>query len=350
MATIQDVARLAQVSIATVSRVLNGTAHVEPETSARVLAAAEALHYQASRAARTMRGISSQIIGLLITDIQNPFFTALVRGVEDIAQRHQYSLILCNSDENRRKERQYMEIFCAERVAGTIVVPACEDPRAFRVLRDHHIPVVAIDRRVKDDEIDVVLVDHVRGAREATAHLITNGYHRIGIISGPTTTTSGRERLEGYRQALQEAGLVYDPALVRSGSFKEQSGLVLTRELLAREPSIDALFCANNLMTVGALTALQERQLRTPEDIALVGFDEIPWMAQNKITTVTQAAYDVGSTAALRLFQRIQRPKNAPLTRQEIVLAPTLQARRSSQPHLVAGMGCTRTSVGVSAL
>jgi Transcriptional regulators len=333
MANIQDVARLARVSIATVSRVLNGTAYVEAEVAARVRAAAEELQYQPSRAARTLRGKHSKVIGLLITDIQNPFFTSLVRGVEDIAHRNGYSLILCNSDEDANKERQYIEVLCAERVAGAIAVPTRENQRTFKPFQEHHIPVVAVDRRVKDDKVDVVLVDNVRGAHEATAHLIANGYRRIGMISGPTTTTSGRERLEGYRLAFQEAGLVYDPALVRSGSFKEESGRELAYELLDLKVPIDALFCANNLMTLGALNAINEHNLRIPNDIALVGFDEVPWATLGSITTVTQPAYDIGSTAALRLFQRLQQKQTATITRQEIVLAPTFNIRNSSRPH-----------------
>lgn len=333
MANIQDVAKRAGVSISTVSRALNGRAHVNEDVIARVRLAAQELQYQPSRAARALRANQATIIGLLITDIQNPFFTTLVRGVEDVAQRNGYSLILCNSDEDPQKERQYIEVLCAERVAGAIVVPTREQSRTLTLFREHHIPIVTIDRRVKDDEIDAVLVDNVRGAREATTHLLMNGYRRIGIIAGPVTATTGRERLEGYRQALREAGMELDPLLERIGSFKEKSGQQLTHELLDLENPIDALFVANNLMTLGALTALNERQLRIPDDIAVVGFDEMPWAALSTIslTTVTQPVYEIGSTAALRLFQRLQHPTT--FTRQEIVLAPALHIRNSSRPR-----------------
>lgn len=333
MANIQDVAKLAGVSIATVSRVLNGRDHVHKDVANRVRMAAQELQYQPSRAARALRAKQATIIGLLITDIQNPFFTALVRGVEDVAQRNGYSLILCNSDEDPQKERRYIEVLCAERVAGAIVVPAREQQHALKLFRDHHIPLVTVDRRSKDEESDAVLVDNVRGAREATAHLLANGYRRIGIISGPATTTTGRERLEGYRQALHEAGIEHDPSLERIGSFKEESGRQLTYELLDVVKPIDALFISNNLMTLGALAALNECKLRIPDDIAVVSFDEMPWASLNMVslTTVTQPVYEIGSTAALRLFQRLQNPKA--FTRQEIVLAPTLQIRNSTRPH-----------------
>lgn len=333
IANIQDVAKRAGVSIATVSRVLNGRDHVNEDVIARVRAAAQELQYQPSRAARALRANQATILGLLITDIQNPFFTALVRGVEDVAQRNGYSLILCNSDEDPQKERRYIEVLCAERVAGVIIAPTREQQHSFKLFSKHNIPVVAVDRRIKDSETDVVLVDNVRGAREATAHLIANGYRRIGIISGPISTTTGRERLEGYRLALQEADIEPDPALERIGSFKEESGRQRTYELLDLVKPIDALFVANNLMTLGALAALHECKLCIPDDIALVGFDEMPWASLQTIslTTVTQPVYEIGSTAALRLFQRLQNP--AAFTRQEIVLAPTLRIRNSSRPQ-----------------
>ena len=182
MANIQDVARRAGVSIATVSRVQNGTAHVNPEIMARVRAAIDELNYQPSRAARSLRANHSRTIGLLITDIQNPFFTSLIRGAEDVAQQNGYSLILCNSGENSHKEQQYIEVLCAERVAGVLVVPTREQPGPLQLFRKHAIPVVVVDRRIKDDDTDAVLVDNKRGVRDAILHLYENGYRRIGMM------------------------------------------------------------------------------------------------------------------------------------------------------------------------
>jgi LacI family transcriptional regulator len=333
MATIQDVAKLAQVSIATVSRVLNGTAYVNADIAARVREAAKQLDYQPSRAARALRGNRSRIIGLLISDIQNPFFTTLIRGIEDVVQRSGYSVILCNSDEDPHKERQSIEVLCAEHVAGAIVVPTTEHQRGLRLFQEHDIPVISVDRRVKDRITDAVLVDNVLGAYQAVTHLITNGYRRIGIITGPVNTTTGRERIEGYRKALHEAGIATDPLIERIGSFREESGRYLTEELLSLANPVDALFTANNLMTMGAIEAIHARSLRIPDDIAIVGFDEMPWAALSAIslTTVTQPVYEIGTTAALRLFQRIESPSM--FTKQEIVLSPTLRIRGSSRPR-----------------
>lgn len=332
MATIKDVAQHAGVSIATVSRVLNGAAGVEPRRAERVRAAIAALQYQPSRAARNLRVNRSQIIGLLISDIQNPFFTALVRGVEDVAQVNGYSVILCNSDEDTRKERQYADVLCAEGVAGVIVAPTRARHRSLQIFHDRGIPVVAIDRRVDDRRVDLVVVDNVRGACEAVAHLIANGHRRIGAIVGPATLSTATERLAGYREALRGAGLPHDPVLERSGSFKEESGLMLAEQLLDLVPPIDALFTANNLTTLGALAALQRRGLRVPEDIGLVAFDAMPWamLAGISLTTVDQPVYELGSTAASRLLDRVRAGKA--VARQEIMLATTLHVRRSSAP------------------
>ena len=332
MATINDVAKRAQVSISTVSRVLNGTAFVNSEVKKRVEDAMQELAYQPSPAARSLRVNRSRIIGLLISDIQNPFFMSLIQGVEDEAQRNGYSLLLCNSNEDPNKEQQYLNVLCAERVAGAIIVPTRERLDAeIASFHARNIPLVAVDRRIKHSSVDAVLVDNILGAREAVAHLIGNGYRRIGVITGPKTVTTGQERLEGYRQALQEAAIPYDPLLTRSGTFRKESGQHFAQELLAIEPAIDALFVGNNLMAMGALDAIHARNLRVPEDIAFVGYDELPWVAPGfgSLTTVAQPVYELGSAAALRLFQRLQ--KTAPHSRQEVILTPTLTIRNSSR-------------------
>ncbi len=335
MANIQDVARHAGVSISTVSRVLNGNARVNNDLKKRVDVSVEALSYQPNPAARSLRTNRSRIIGLLISDIQNPFFMGLIRGVEDQALQHEYSLILCNSNESPQREQQYLNILWAERVAGAIIVPTREhlEAESLRRFRERGIPIVAVDRAVKDKSIDSVLVDNVRGAREAVTHLIANGYRRIGVITGPTTITTGRERLEGYTQALSAAGIARDPALEYNGTFKAESGQAFAEKLLDLTPGVEAIFAGNNLMTLGVLKAIQARNLRVPEDIAVVGYDEIAWaeLGSVALTTVIQPVYELGTTAALRLFQRLQDPTVQ--SRQEITLAPSLRIRGSSLPH-----------------
>ena len=336
MANIQEVAKRAGVSISTVSRVVNGNVRVNPEIARRVEQAIADLHYQPSNAARTLQKNRSQIIGLLLSDIENPFFTTLIKGVEDVAQRNGYSVILCNSDENPARERQYVSVLCAERVSGAIVMPTSENPHIVKLFLENHIPVVTVDRRIAGRQVDAILSDNILGAHEAVSHLIANGYRRIALITGPATSTTGCERLEGYRQALRDANIPLDSSLERFGDFKEGSGHTLAHELLALQPAIDALFVANNPMMLGTLKAIYERQLRVPDDIALVGFDELPWVTLGSIslTTVTQSVYELGNTAALRLFQHLQSPTE--MTQQEIIIAPTLHVRSSSLPRASA--------------
>lgn len=333
-ATIQDVADRAGVSTATVSRVLNGAATVDVALAERVRAACAALQYQPNRAARALAGRRSAIIGVLVTDIQNPFFMELVRGVEDMTQRHGYLLVLCNSSEDPQRERQYIDVLCAEPVAGAIVVPTSDRRPVLQMFRERSIPVVTVDRRVRDRSVDAVVIDNVSAAREAAAHLISNGYRHIGLITGPNGTTTARERLEGYRLALRDAGIPRDPRLVQQGPFSEDSGRRLMDGLLDMDIPIEALVTGNNRLTKGALETLHARGLRVPDDVALVGFDEMPWTGPGTIslTTVTQPAYDLGSVAASRLIQRLQHA--GPLPRQEIVLAHDLHVGDSSRPRL----------------
>jgi DNA-binding LacI/PurR family transcriptional regulator len=335
MATIEDVAKRAGVSIATVSRVMNSSPGVGEDTRKRVEEAMAALDYRPNQAARSLRSNRSRIIGLLISDIQNPFFAGLIRGVEDQALRHEYSLILCNTNESPQREQQYLDVLYMERVAGVILVPTREHvgDETRKRFRERGVPIVAVDRRVKDRDIDAVITDNVRGAYDAVTHLIANGYRRIGVITGPLTITTGHERLEGYRQALREAGIPLDPALERSGTFAVESGRERAEQLLGLTPRPDALFTTNNLLTLGALHAVHDRNLSVPDDVALVGYDDIQWgeLGSVSLTTVMQPVYELGSAAALRLFQRMSDPGNQ--SRQEIILAPTLLVRGSSAPR-----------------
>ncbi len=330
--TIRDVAQLAGVSMATVSRVLNGSDKVDPQLAKKVQSAAASLKYQPNRAARTLAGSRSMLLGLLVTDIQNTFFTELMRGVEDVSQQNGYLLIICNTAEDARKEQQYIEILAAENVAGAIIVPTQEDPQALELLVERNIPIVVLDRRVRNRLIDAVLIDNVTAAKEAVEHLIANGYRRIGIITGPRSTTTGNERLRGYQQALHEAGIAFDPELELRGPFSIDTGKSLTEKLLGLDQPVDAIFTANNRLTIGALQALYAHGMRVPDNIALVGFDDVQWAIPDlvSITTVTQPTYELGRAAAFRLLQRLQQPD---VPRQEIILQHQLLIRESSRPR-----------------
>jgi len=329
---IKDVARRAGVSSATVSRVLANKPHVSEEVRQRVLAAVEELGYQPSRVARSLRVQRSRIIGLIISDIENPFFTSLVRAVEDVAYEHQYAVFLCNSDEDIEKEKLYIDLMRAEKVAGVVISATRETDNPCQRLTDANIPVVAVDRRILDLEVDTVVVDNVGATFDLVSHLINDGHRRIGAVIGSPVATTGRERREGYLQALKAHDLPILPHLIRTGLPKEAVGYRLTGELLALSDRPTALFTGNNLLTVGALRAIHERGLRIPEDIALVAFDELDWMSLVKpnLTVVAQPTYELGRTAANLLLKRIE---DSTLPPQEVVLSPTLLVRQSCAYH-----------------
>ena len=328
MVTVKDVADLAGVSTATVSRVLNNHPQVADETRSKVLWAMEQLSYQPSRVARRLRMEASQILGLVISDIANPFFPSVVRGIEDVAYANGYSLFLCNSDEDPAKEELYIQVLRAEKVAGVIVSPTDEESTTCQTFIESGIPMAAMDRRLRHLEVDTVIVDNVQGAYEAVSHLVRLGHRRIGLISGPVHITTGRERQEGYKQALTEHGIESDQDLIKIGDFKQDSGYQRACELLEMDDRPTAVFTANNLMTLGALNAIHEKGLSIPQDVAIVGFDDMPWAPSLNppLTAVAQPTYELGRVAAEMLLARIA-DRDHPI--REIKLETALIVRES---------------------
>jgi ribose transport system ATP-binding protein len=265
---------------------------------------------------------------VVIADIQNPFFSSVVRGIEDVAREAGYSVVLRNSDEDVGKEAEQFDSLASARTAGVILSPASVSDTRIEALLDQGIPVVAIDRRMESALVDTVLVDNVEGGRQATAHLVSLGRRRIACITGSLSTTTGAERLAGYRAALADAGVSLDKELVRVSDFKEAGGYQAASELLALADPPDALFVANNLMTLGAFEALRDRGIAIPEQVALVGFDDEPWMAfaTPSVTVVAQPTYELGVAAAKRLLDRVS---GSVEEAQEMVLKPELRVRQS---------------------
>jgi LacI family transcriptional regulator len=329
MTTIHDVARHAGVSAATVSRVLNGHRTVDETLAGRVRAAAEQLGYQPNILARNLRKSQTNLWAVIISDVNNPFFTSLVRGVEDVAQQAGYSVLLCNSDENPDKESSYVTAVLAQQIAGVIISPSTRS-ESIAQLVDGSRAVVTIDREVSDVDTDAVLVDNERGAQAATAHLIEQGYSRIACITGPNDVTTATSRLRGYRDALREAGRPYDDDLVRFSDFRETGGKQAMADLLDSGVRPDAIFATNNLMTVGALETLAERGVGVPDPIGVVGFDELPWadLVRPSLSTVAQPTYEVGRTAAQLLLKRLENPAEEYTT---ITLSTKLNVRDSSR-------------------
>jgi LacI family transcriptional regulator, galactose operon repressor len=327
--TIKEVAEYAGVSRATVSRVLNNHAYVAEDVRSRVQEAMNTLGYEPNRAARRLRANSSDLLGLIIPDVENPLFQSLVRGVEDTAYANQLNVMLCNTDDNPEKQKVYLRVMQAERAAGLIVVPTHpNDGRMLAPVQESGIPIVLLDRETNDFEADMVRVDNVYGAYLAVRHLIQLGHQRIAVIAGTQVLTPGRERLQGAYQAFQEMGVAVDPALVRIGNFKLESGYELTHTLMRLDTPPDAMFVSNNLMTLGALRALHELDVQIPQQVALVGFDDMPWAGDLNppLTAVSQPGRELGEQAVQLLLRRIARP-NAPF--QKAIMQPRLIVRVS---------------------
>ncbi|KAF4408706.1 MULTISPECIES: LacI family DNA-binding transcriptional regulator [Streptomyces] len=333
MTTINDVARAAGVSAATVSRVFNG-GRVTAERAERVRRTAAELGFSPNRVARSLRKQRSSVIGLIIPDIENPFFTSLARGVEDAAQQTNLSVVLCNSDEDVEKERRYLEIALAEQMAGVIVAAASRNRTDLSPLAARGMPVVAVDRRPRGASVDAVMVDNQHGGEEATAHLLSEGYERVACITGPEGASTSEERLAGFRTVmsdhLRERG--EDQArlreYIRYADFRVEGGRAAMEDLLRLPEPPDAVFVANNLMTVGALEALREAGTLPPET-GVLSFGDVPWasLVHPSLTTVQLPSYDLGWTAAGLLQDRIG-GVDRPL--QTLVLRTSLQVRAST--------------------
>ena len=327
--TIGDVATAARVSPATVSRVLNGTREVSPDRAARVRAAVAELGYQPFGPARALRGQATDVWAVIVADIENPFFTSIVRGIEDEGSEHGFRVVLCNSDEDPRKEAGYIDVAIAERMAGVVIAVASTRASRLEPLQDAGIPVVAVDRRPSGRTIDCVLVDNERGAADATRHLVEVGAQRIACITGPPRLSTATERLSGYRKALRQAGRSPDPSLVVRTDFRETGGYKAMRELCGLSDPPDAVLVANNLMTVGALEALRDQGLSVPGEMRVVGFDDAPWakLLQPSLTVVAQPTYEIGRRSAELLVSARADPSRP---RQEILLSPHLVVREST--------------------
>jgi LacI family transcriptional regulator len=327
---IKDVARAAGVSPATVSRVLNGNDSVAPERAARVIAVAAELGYQPHGPARALRQQRTRLWAVIVSDIQNPFFTAMVRGIEDVGRAEGHRIVLCNSDEDPAREAAYIDVAVAERMGGVVIAPASARSSRVDALLERRIPVVTVDRRLRHgwDLVDSVMVDNRAGAIAATEHLITSGAKRVGCITGPARASTAAERLTGYRAALRRAGRAASAGLVRHADFRHEGGYRAALDLLRSRRRPDALFVTNNLMTLGALQAIADVGLHVPDDVAIVGFDDAPWatLTTPPLTVVSQPTLEIGREAG-----RLLATAGDDMATRHIVLSPTLIVRQSSE-------------------
>ena len=325
MTSMKDVAKAAGVSTATVSRVLANNAPIRPETRERVMQAVATLNYRPNLIARSLRAQKSAKIGLVVSDIRNPFFTAIGRAVEDAAYEQGYSVLMCNTDENPDKEKMYLNILHDESVAGVIFSPTHQFSASTENFQSG-MPFVIIDRTVKTDKADMVLLDNISAGYELASHLIENGYCKLAGLFGNASTT-GKDRQRGFQNALKEHDL--NPIAVHFIEPRIKHGYAMTMELLAQAERPDAIFTSNSLLTAGAFQAIRDCGLAIPNEIALVGFDETTWgtLVAPPITLIAQPTEEIGLTATELLFQQINEPKRSPKT---VILKGKLLVRGSS--------------------
>ncbi len=311
--TIQDVAKRATVSISTVSRVLNNNDTVAEDLRERVLQAISELGYEPDRAAQRLRSRKSDVLGLIVADIQNPHFVSVIQGVQDAAYRNGMNIILCDTDESPGRFSENVHVLQAESVAGLIVVPTPSgNADALRSIQKDNVPVVVLDRAVDGVAIDTVMADNTAGAQAAVKHLIDLGRRRIAGIFPDVQT--GDERRDGYVQAHLDAGLG-QPAkeLILTGSYRSKGSYEVALNLF-RNQDVDAVFTATNFVTLGVIRAIRELGIAVPQDIALVGFDDMPWADELFIpyTAIAQPTYQIGQTAVELLIDRINNRDRAP--------------------------------------
>ncbi len=329
MPNIRDVAKLAGVAPITVSRVINNSGYITEETRQRVQEAIEALGYVPNSLARSLRSRKTRMLALILTDITNPFWTTVARGVEDAASDAGFSVILCNTDESETEQERYLRIILEKQVDGVLLVPVRDPLEPISAVRAQKVPVVVLDRRVPEDlETDVVRGDSEGGAYRLVNLLISLGHRRIAILTGPHDVSTAEDRVAGYRRALREAGLDWEQVLY--GEFTLDSGYQLACRSLKSEPRPTAYFAGNNFLALGALRALRESGVKVPEQVVLVGFDDLPeaLMIDPFLTVAKQPAYDMGHKATELLLARLS--GQAPEKFQDIVLPVEIVVRRSS--------------------
>lgn len=333
MAKMKDVARLANVSITTVSHVINNTRYVSPELTERVNRAIEELDYHPDPLAQGLSKGKSRSIALIVSDIVNPFFPQVARGVEDCVREHEFSLILSNTDESANQESHNLSLLESKRVDGFIISPTGGGKENIQPLLEKGLPVVCIDRELPGVSVDQVFSNNREGGYKATQHLIERGHENIGIILELPEIASFANRLKGYKDALRDKGIEVKEEYIKKSGMEVKGAYASTQSLLADHPKVTAIFSTNDLMTEGVLSYFKDHDVSCPEEIALVGFDDPDWAASfnPSITSIAQQPYEMGYQAARLLFDQIE---SEGLNRQprKIELKTELRVRESSVP------------------
>jgi LacI family transcriptional regulator len=339
--TIRDVARLAGVSVATTSAVINKKGTVSPKLTQRVLSATEALDYHPDQIARSLKVRQTQTIGMIIPDVTNPFFTDVIRGVENEARAHDYSLILCDSNEDPVLEQNSLNTLFARRVDGVLLAPTKTYVAQDRITR-RRFPLVFYDRVSPGYTGSAVLTDNLGAAYDATRHLIQLGHQSIAIIAGRLNLSNGLDRLEGYRKALQRAGLPLFDDYLQRGEFSVESGYSCGLRLLALATPPTAIFSCNNQMTLGLMRALRELGVACPSRVSVLGFDDFDWAANfsPRLTTIAQPTLEMGKQAFRMILRKIGLLKEGGSGEEEKVVVLKAELRLRDSTAAPSPVGC----------
>lgn len=331
MANIRDVAKLAGVAPITVSRVINKSGYISAETRERVHAAINQLGYIPNTLARSLRSRQTHMLALVLTDITNPFWTTVARGVEDVASDAGFNLILCNTDESEAEQDRYLQALLQKQVDGILLVPVTSKPDPVQFIQSQHVPVVVLDRHLPDVKADIVRCDSLGGAYQLAKLLFSQGHQRIAVLSGPRGVSTAEDRVLGFQQAQKEAGIEAQPELIFYGEFNVQSGYQMAQQALALSPLPTAMLAGNNFIAIGALRALRDAGVSVPDSMAIVGFDDLPFylVLDPFLTVAAQPAYEMGRRATELLLARLS--GQAQDVFHEIVLPIELVVRSSSR-------------------
>ena len=347
MATIKDVAARAGVSVTTVSHVVNGTRHVSAKGRQGVEAAIRELAYVPNAMARSLKSNTTSTLGMLIPNSSNPYFAEIVRIVEERCFGAGYTLVLCNTHDEPRRQSVYLQVLAERRIDGLIVVSTGGDNSLVTQLEHLRVPTVLVDREIADPHCDLVETAHMQGGLLAARHLLSLGHKRIACIGGPVGVNPSEQRIEGWRMALAEAGAAptITDGLLWRGGFTSQGGYEAMHAILRAEAVPSAVFACNDLMAIGALRAAHESDLRVPDELSIVGFDDIELAAYTSpaLTTVAQPMERIGALAVDMLLERVGGKRR---DARKVVLQPELRVRDSTARHapgLSAGVNASTT-------
>lgn len=343
MVNIKQVAELANVSVATVSRVINESGYVSPELRERVLRAMHELNYQPNAPARSLRRQETRTVGVLVPQLDHPFFSALSYAIEKTLSANDYYTFMCSAEESRDQESRYIKMMLRQRVDGIILVPTSHSKESVELALEQDIPVVIADRDLPDLQLPVnrVLVDNFQGGYMGVRHLLELGHRCIGVVGSPPHSEPIGKRIQGALQALADWGIAPDPALVITGDHQQfEMGYLGARQLLQQEPRPTAIFALTDVMAIGAMHAAYEYGMALPDDLSVVGFDDIPLASYvvPALTTIAQPIYVMGETAAHILLHHMLNDEQPVET---IRLEARLVVRKSTTPPTQQGAAWT---------